>query len=144
MTNVSRWLIYDLRIYPRASFQDINPNNDYFLFREASSLHSIPKDWLCIGRRRIRKRALLKAVIGVERPLAPAGGGLGIQPVGRQHHEDEVGVELLLLFSHTAQLVIVRLHACRREPVSSGNVTKNSKSSAVALGADFSGTAASV
>lgn len=71
-----------------------------------------PRTRLAPGPRRC---VLLEAVIGVERPLPPARGELGIQPVGGQHHEDEVGVELLLLFFHTAQIVIVRLRTCRRQ-----------------------------
>lgn len=59
----------------------------------------------------MREGALLEAVIGVKCPLAPAGGGLGIQPVRWEHHEDEVGVELLLLFSHAADIV-VWFHTC--------------------------------
>lgn len=59
----------------------------------------------------MREGDLLEAVIGVKCPLAPAGGGLSIQPVGWEHHEDEVGVELLLLFSDAAGIV-VRLHTC--------------------------------
>lgn len=62
-----------------------------------------------------RKWALLKAVIGVECPLAPAGGGVDVQPVGRNHHEDEVRVQLLLLLFRTAQIIIVSFHACRRK-----------------------------
>lgn len=58
----------------------------------------------------MREGALLEAVIGVKCPLAPAGGGLSIQPVGWEHHEDEVGVELLLLFSDAAD--IVWFHTC--------------------------------
>lgn len=72
-----------------------------------------------------RNFALLEAVIGVERPLASAGGGLSIQPVGREHHEDEVGVELLLFVLHTVQLVIVRFHTCRSESVSLEDTKKN-------------------
>lgn len=63
---------------------------------------------------RLRRGALLEAVIGVKRPLAPAGGGLGIQPVGWEHHEDEVGVELLLLLSHAAD-IILWFHTCRSD-----------------------------
>lgn len=59
----------------------------------------------------MREGALLEAVIGVKCPLAPAGGGLSIQPVGWEHHEDQVGVELLLMFSDTADIV-VWLHTC--------------------------------
>lgn len=66
----------------------------------------------------MRKCDLLEAVIGVKCPLAPAGRGVGIQPVGREHHEDEVGVELLLLLFHTALVVIVCFHTCRGESVS--------------------------
>lgn len=70
------------------------------------------------------KCALLEAVIGVECPLASAGGGWDIQPVGREHHEDEVGVELLLLFFHTVQ-IIVWVHTCRSESVSLENIPTN-------------------
>lgn len=59
----------------------------------------------------MREGALLEAVIGVKCPLAPAGGGLSIQPVGWEHHEDEVGVELLLLFSDATDIV-VWFHTC--------------------------------
>lgn len=59
----------------------------------------------------MREGALLEAIIGVKCPLAPAGGGLSIQPVGWEHHEDEVGVELLLLFSDAAD-VVVWFHTC--------------------------------
>lgn len=62
----------------------------------------------------LRRDALLEAVIGVKRPLAPAGGGLGIQPVGWEHHEDEVGVELLLLLFHVPD-IIRWFHTCRSE-----------------------------
>lgn len=72
---------------------------------------------------RTRKSSLLEAVIGVKCPLAPAGGGLGIQPVGREHHEDEVGVELLLLFF--SLIIIVRFHTCRSESVSPENTRKS-------------------
>lgn len=77
----------------------------------------------CITFSRRMKCALLEAVIGVECPLAPAGGGWGIQPVGREHHEDEVGVELLLLFFHTVQ--ILWFHTCRSESVSLENRPTN-------------------
>lgn len=50
---------------------------------------------------------------------------MGIQPVGREHHEDEVGVELLLLFFHTAIIVIVRFHTCMSKSVSLENAKKN-------------------
>lgn len=56
---------------------------------------------------RQRRGALLEAVIGVKRPLASAGGGLGIQPVGREHHEDEVGEEL------SPAAAILWFHTCR-------------------------------
>lgn len=59
----------------------------------------------------MREGSLLEAVIGVKCPLAPAGGRLDIQPVGWEHHEDEVGVELLLLFPHAAD-VVVWFHTC--------------------------------
>lgn len=67
------------------------------------------------------KCVLLEAVIGVKCPLAPAGGGLGIQPVGWEHHEDEVRVELLLGFFH----VIVRIHTCRSDSVSLEDTKNN-------------------
>lgn len=67
---------------------------------------------VAIFKQYLRRDALLEAVIGVKRPLAPAGGGLGIQPVGWEHHEDEVGVELLLLLPHAAD-VVLRFHTCR-------------------------------
>lgn len=66
----------------------------------------------------MEKCALLEAVIGVKCPLAPAGRRLGIQPVGREHHEDEVGVELLLLFFRTAHFLVVCFHTCRGKSVS--------------------------
>ena len=61
---------------------------------------------------------LREAVIGVECPLAPAGRGLGVQPVRGQHHEDQVGVHLLLLLLQTAHvqadlLLVLRLHSCK-------------------------------
>lgn len=39
---------------------------------------------------------------------------MGVQPVGREHHEDEVGVELLLLLSHTADIVLW-FHTCKSD-----------------------------
>lgn len=59
----------------------------------------------------MREGALLEAVIGVKCPLAPAGGGLSIQPVGWEHHQDEVGVELLLLLFDAADIV-AWFHTC--------------------------------
>lgn len=50
---------------------------------------------------------------------------MDIQPVGREHHEDEVGVELLLLFFHTAQIIIVWFHTCRSESVSLEDTKKH-------------------
>lgn len=64
-----------------------------------------------------QERSLLEAVICVERPLAPAGGGVDVQPVGREHHEDEVGVELLLLLL-PGLVVVVWLHTCGSDSVS--------------------------
>lgn len=78
----------------------------------------------CITFSRVRKCALLEAVIGVKCPLAPAGRGLGIQPVGREHHEDEMGVELLLLFFHTAHGVVFCFHTCRSKSVSLEDIQK--------------------
>lgn len=71
------------------------------------------------------KRVLLEAVICVEGPLAPAGGGVDVKPVGREHHEDEMGVELLLLLFHAAQIVIVWFHTCGSESVSLEDTKKN-------------------
>lgn len=61
----------------------------------------------------VRKWALLEAVIGVKCPLASAGGRLGIQPVWREHHQDKVGVQMLLSFCRTAQIIIFAIHTCR-------------------------------
>lgn len=71
---------------------------------------------------RVTKGVLLEAVISVMCPLAPAGGRLGVEPVGREHHEDEVGVELLLLLFQTAQvqaalLVVFDFHTCKGKMV---------------------------
>jgi len=50
---------------------------------------------------------------------------LGIQPVGREHHEDEMWVELLLLLFHTAQVFVVGFHACGRQSRSLQDTEKN-------------------
>lgn len=42
---------------------------------------------------------------------------MDVQPVGREHHEDEVGVELLLLL-FPGLVVVVWLHTCRSDSVS--------------------------
>lgn len=81
--------------------------------------------YMSITFSRAGKCALLEAVIGVKCPLAPAGGGLGIEPVGREHHEDEVGVERLLLFFQTVMIVKVRFHTCRSESVSLEDTERN-------------------
>lgn len=65
----------------------------------------------------VRKVSLLEAVIRVERPLAPAGGGVDVQPVRWEHHEDEVGVQLLLLLFR-GRIVVVYIHTCRSDSVS--------------------------
>lgn len=79
---------------------------------------------------------------------------MGIQPVGREHHEDEVGVELLLLFFHTVHVVVVCFHTCGRRQVSledamqkaasnTEDLSRTAKTSALPR-ADFRGTAASL
>lgn len=75
----------------------------------------------------MRKCALLEAVIGVKCPLSPAGGGLGIQPVGREHHQDEVGVQLLLLFFRPAQIFKISLHTCRHKSVGKQETKKEDR-----------------
>lgn len=65
---------------------------------------------------------LLEAVIGVKCPLAPTGRGLGVQPVGWQHHEDEVRVELLLWFE--LSFLVFWFHTCNRTSVSLEAITK--------------------
>lgn len=102
-----------------------------------------------------QKRSLLEAVICVERPLAPAGGGVDVQPVGREHHEDEVGVQLLLLL-FPGLIVVVWLHTCGSDSVSleEGEDTEREKKrrrrtllrvvKTPVSSADCSGTAASL
>lgn len=71
------------------------------------------------GVEEFRRVSLLEAVIGVERPLAPAGGGVHVQPVGWKHHEDEVRVQLLLLLFRGG-IVVVYVHTCGSDSVSLG------------------------
>lgn len=107
------WLLFSLAI-SQCCLQDTHSFHIFFSHK-ASNESPEPncKVFFQFEHSSVRRWTLLEAVIGVKCPLASAGRRLGVQPVRRQHHEDEVGVELLLLFFHQSQLVGVGLHTCR-------------------------------
>lgn len=61
-----------------------------------------------------------EAVVGVQGPFLPlAALARTVQPVGRNHHEDEVGVVVVLLLPKAPQIptavIVLTVHPCGRE-----------------------------